>query len=452
MNRWLARKILYPLHERLRGRPTYEILRRLRRSEHLTPAELAQARDRAIAVLVKHAALQTPYWREHFASARLASDAIQGAAGLSRLPPMDKDLIRSRLEDFVADDERHRAFKLETGGSSGSPLIFYTDKVREASQLAAKARSREWWGIRPGDRQIDLWGSPIELNASDRMRELKDRCLNLRLLSAFKLSDESMSRFRSAIETHGTDFIYGYASVLARFARFLEDREQNLHHLNLAAAISTAELLFDDQREVIERVFGCAVVNEYGCRDGGLIAQTCPEGGLHLMSDTVHVEILSEELEPVEPGEIGEIVITNLYSRAMPLIRYRLGDRARLKPEPCPCGRSLPLMDSLEGRVTDTVFTPDGNRVHGLGLMYTLRVLPGIARFQVIQDALDHLEILIVPTAEAVATASTSLVGPVVEGTRKTVGDGMVIDVRIVDEIPVLPSGKMRSIWNKLED
>ncbi|MCB9833663.1 MAG: phenylacetate--CoA ligase family protein [Planctomycetes bacterium] len=448
MPRWLVRLILYPLHEILRGRSTYRFLRRFRKTEKLTVAEVERGQLELLRDLVAHAAEQSPYWRAFFAASGIDPTGVGSRARLQELPFMDKALIRERREELVADSWRERVFRLETGGSSGVPLSFYTDKERESSQLAAKARAREWFGIRFGDHQMDLWGSPIELGANDRRRIAKDRLLNFRLLSAFQLSDQKMAGFRSELEGHRTEFVYGYASVLARYARFLRDRGEDLRSLRLKAAIATAELLLPEDRELIGAVFGCPVVNEYGCRDGGYIAQSCPEGRLHLAADAVLVEVVDDEGRALPSGEVGEIVVTNLWSYGMPLIRYRLGDRAALLEESCPCGRSLPLLGDLQGRKTDTLVTVDGNRIHGLGAMYVLRVMPEVARYQVIQDALDHLEILVVANPDAdLATAEATIR----RGFGSLMGPDCRLDVRFVAEIPELASGKLRAVWNKLE-
>lgn len=448
MNRFLVRNLLYPLHECLRGRPTAAFLARFRRSERMSTAELEAEHRRLLLDLVRHAVANVPFWRDAFRKLAIDPARFDLDRDFSSLPILTKATIRAEGRRLVADDYKDRVFQLATGGSSGEPLIFHTDKRREASQLAAKLRAREWWGIRWGDRQTDLWGSPIEIGAQDKFRTFKDGLLNFRLLSAFKLSDELMAGFKKALVDHRTDFLYGYASVLDRYARFLDARGDNLHALSLKGAVSTAEVLFPEQRERTKRVFGCPVINEYGCRDGGFIAQECPEGAMHIAYDTMHVEILDGD-RPVKTGEVGDIAVTNLWSYGMPMMRYRLGDRARLLDEHCRCGRPYPLLGALEGRTTDTLFSPDGNRIHGLGAMYVIRVLEGVERFQVIQEKIDGVRVLLVvqKTADRAAIERS-----VKTGLEKVLGERSNVTVEFVDEIAVLASGKMRSIVNLCPD
>ena len=448
MNAALVRTVLYPLHEILRGRKTYSFLRDFRRFERLPLEESRRASEQQLVRLIQHAARTVPYWKGVFDQLGLRPDGFQSARQLESLPIMDKALIREQGLELVADSHRSKVFTLATGGSSGEPLIFYTDRNREASQLAAKFRGREWWGIRIGDPQVDLWGSPIEITANDRQREWKDRLLNFSLLSAFDLTDEKMSQYAGFLKSRHAVHLYGYASVLDRYARFLEERGETLHDLQLKGAVSTAEMLFDDQRERISRAFGCPVINEYGCRDGGFIAQECPDGGFHVASDTVHVEIVDDKGRLLPVGEVGEVVLTNLYSFGQPMIRYRLGDRARLLEGVCRCGRTLPLLGSVEGRTGDLLVADDGREVHGLGLMYVLRVIPQIMRYQVIQETLSRVRVRLQHESGCDAEALSRAVE---EGTRSVLGQSMKVIVESTTEpLPTLPSGKEQSIVSLL--
>lgn len=264
-----------------------------------------------------------------------------------------------------------------------------------------------------------------------------------RLLSAFAMSAEKFEGWAREMERHGTDFLYGYSSVLARFARWLKSSGRRPRAGRLKAVVATAEMLPPADRDVIAEVFGCPVAAEYGCRDGGLIAHECPAGGLHLMHDAVHVEILDAHGDPVADGVEGEVCVTNLYARAFPMIRYRLGDRAVRSPQPCVCGRPHPVLSHLLGRSTDTLVRDDGVRVHGLALIYVLRELPGVDRFRIHQQKNRQVAIHVVPGAEFDrARISTGIVDRV----RKVLGPGIEVEVDLVEDLPVLPSGKHRYV------
>jgi phenylacetate-CoA ligase len=155
-------------------------------------------------------------------------------------------------------------------------------------------------------------------------------------------------------------------------------------------------MLFPHQRERISDTFGCPVANGYGGRDSGFIAHECPQGGMHLMADTVITEIVDPQGRPVPPGECGEIVVTDLYSHEAPFVRYATGDMGVLSLRSCPCGRPLPLLERLEGRANDSIATPDGRFMHGQSLIGFVMNIDGIEQFRIYQKAIDRFHIQIV--------------------------------------------------------
>jgi phenylacetate-CoA ligase len=206
---------------------------------------------------------------------------------------------------------------------------------------------------------------------------------------------------------------------------------------------TTAEPLYDFQRAAIAATFHCPVAVEYGCRDGGLVALECPAGSLHIAAEGMHVEVL-----PAGPGETsGELVLTNLESYALPIIRYRTGDLGALETAPCPCGRGLPRLARVEGRRTDFLVTPSGKLMHALAVIYVLREVPGVREFQVVQEALDHIRVRVVPQGELSAGARTSIagrIGALFEG-------GARIEVEIADSV-TSASGKHRYVISHVAD
>ncbi len=433
-----VRSSVFPFHEILRGRPTVSILERLREHDKLPPVALDSLHAERLGEHLKRVARVVPFYAR-----TLAGTTIRSAADLAAFPIIDKRTIREHFAEFRASDWRGRVLTLETGGSSGEPLRFETDPVREASQLACKWRARSWFGLHVGHRELDLWGSPIETGKLSWQRRLSGDLLGNRLLSAFAMSEEKFAVWRDEIDRHGSDFLYGYSSVLARFARYLIAERRSVPTGRLRVAIGTAEMLPPADRAVMVEAFGCPVAAEYGCRDGGLIAHECPSGGLHLMHDAIHVELLDAAGQPVKTGEEGEVCLTNLYSQAFPLIRYRLGDLAVRSPTACPCGLPHPTLARLTGRSTDTLFRDDGARVHGLALIYVLRELPGVDRFRIHQKQLGRVEVSVVPGA----AWSEERVGPdLVARVHRVLGAGTRVDVSLVSDLPPLPSGKHRYV------
>jgi phenylacetate-CoA ligase len=194
------------------------------------------------------------------------------------------------------------------------------------------------------------------------------------------------------------------------------------------------------------QAFTAPVANGYGGRDAGFIAHECPEGGLHITAEDVIVEILDARGQPVPAGENGAIVITHLASRDFPLIRYATGDVGALDPHPCPCGRGLPLLQRVEGRVTDFVVAHDGTVMHGLALIYILRDLPQVRAFKIIQESLDCTRVLLVSVDGLPPALRLSII------TQFRARLGATVDV-VIEEVAAIPaeaSGKHRYVISKV--
>jgi phenylacetate-CoA ligase len=436
-----ASGILFPLHEWAKGHATVAVHRALERTQWLPPAELAAYQQQRLAAFMTDASARVPYVQRLLAEHGLAPRDVSDLDGLRRLPLMDKATIRAHVEDLKARGARDLA-RFNTGGSSGEPLVFYIGKERISHDVAAKWRATRWWNVDIGDREVVVWGSPIELGAQDRVRALRDALLRTQLVPAFELSPANLDRFVAAIRRFRPRMLFGYPSSLALIARHAEAGGVALNTLGVRVAFVTSERLYDHQREAIERVFGCPVANGYGGRDAGFIAHACPHGSLHITAEDIIVEVVGADGQPVPPGETGEIVITHLATADFPFIRYRTGDVGALDPQPCPCGRGLPVLGRLEGRTTDFIVAADGTVMHGLALIYVLRDMEEIDQFKIVQESLMHTRVLVAAArplpAERIADIRAQF--------QRRLGEGVDIAVEEVAHIPREHSGKYRYV------
>jgi phenylacetate-CoA ligase len=190
------------------------------------------------------------------------------------------------------------------------------------------------------------------------------------------------------------------------------------------------------------------VANGYGGRDAGFIAHACPEGNMHITAEDIIVEIVDPEGRALPAGETGEIVVTHLATSDYPFIRYRTGDIGALSDVRCPCGRSLPLLQSIEGRSTDFVIAEDGTVMHGLALIYIVRDIPGVASFKIIQESLELTRFLLVTTAEF----DPACIADIEQAARRRLGAGVRVAVEQVPEIPAEASGKFRYVVSRIAD
>ena len=432
---------LFPLHERLKRHSSVERLRELEASQWWPRAELDALRVGRLRRLLIDASRHVPYYRRAFDEVKFDPSAARSLGDLARLPFLTKALIRANTDALKADDAPPLR-RYNTGGSSGEPLVFYIGKGRVSHDVAAKWRATRWWGVDIGDPEVVLWGSPIELGAQDRMRLLRDRLLRTKLLPAFDMSLENLDRFVAEIRARRPRMLFGYPSALAKVAAHAKARGQRLDDLGVRVVFVTSEMLYDHQRELIGNAFGCKVANGYGGRDAGFIAHQCPQGGMHISAEDIVVEIVGPGGELVADGEPGEIVVTHLATRDFPFIRYRTGDIGILAQRTCVCGRSLPLLEEIQGRSTDFVVAADGTVMHGLALIYILRDLPGIASFKIVQESRQRVRVQIVAGADF----PSAMEQRIRDGFRARLGPSVEVIIDRVDVIEPERSGKFRYV------
>lgn len=438
-------RTLYALQERAMKRPTFSYLAELERSQWLDREAIEAIQTRKLNALLTLGARHSPWHATHIREAGLA-DSVKAntlsLADLSRLPTMNKRDARENVDQLVWRTAPGGVFKYTTGGSSGEPLIFYFGRERQASDAAGRMRARRWWGVSPGDREAYLWGAPIELHKTDHIKTLRDRLINQLVLNAFAMSSAHMDDYLKALQSWQPKCMYGYASSIALLAAHAEARRIKLRLPRLRVVCTTGEPVYPHQRELISRVFGAPVANEFGSRDIGFTAHEAPGGQMLLMSESHIVEVLDQDGHAVAPGETGEAVITGLTSSAQPFIRYRTGDVLRLSPEPASDGRGLHVIEEVSGRQTDYIVAADGRVMHALALIYVLRAIRGIVQFRCIQHTIDSLEVQLVIDADWNEATQHA----VISGLRARLGPALEVNLRFLEGIPPEASGKHRYV------
>jgi phenylacetate-CoA ligase len=395
VQRWLAWKLLFPLQEWAKGHPTLRILKDMEALDRGSPTAVEQFQSARLRDLIGYAYENVPYVRGVMHEAGLEPSDIQCPQDLARLRLTKKADIRQNREK-LRSKRAGRLTPFSTGGSTGSPLLFDLPQERIAAAVACRQRVTRWWGLSLGDREFALWGSPVELTRQDRLRRLRDRLFATELFSAFDMSEATMSRYLDRLAKGGYRIIFAYPSSIYLLCQHARKQGTNLRKIGIKVVFVTGEILFPHQRELISETFNCPVANGYGGRESGFIAHECPQGGMHVMADATVVEVLDAEGRPVPDGEPGELVVTDLYSREFPFLRYATGDVGVRSSRKCACGRPLPLLERIEGRTTDFITAPDGTVMHALSLIYILREIEGIEQFRIRQRALAcfHVELV----------------------------------------------------------
>jgi len=437
----LVANLLFPLQETLKKHNTLAIRKAMEDSQWWSQEKLEQYRLERLRNLLVKVRNHVPYYRDCFASLDFKPQSISSLADLNQLPLLTKTIIRAEGDRMKSEVAKGLA-RFNTGGSSGEPLIFFIGTERVSHDVAAKWRATRWWDVDIGDREIVVWGSPIELSAQDRLRHWRDRLMRTQLLPAFQMSEAKLDEFILTITRTRPRMLFGYPSSISLLARHAEKRGQSMSRLGIKVAFVTSERLYEEQRNVISRIFGCPVANGYGGRDAGFIAHECPAGGMHLTAEDIIVEIVDRDGHVLAPGQVGEIVITHLATIDFPFIRYRTGDMGALSTTLCACGRGLPILEEIQGRTTDFVVAADGTVMHGLALIYPIRDLPGVAAFKVIQHSLNHTEVQIVANGDY----SPAVANSIQSGIQARLGKNVTVDVQKVEAIQPERSGKFRYI------
>ena len=429
---FLNRHVMHPLMAWRAGSKHLRYWRELRRMQY-DPPEVVRVRQlTALRWQLRHAYATVPYYRAAWNAAGVHPEDVKTLADLDDFPILTKSDIRRHERSLVSSDFEIAKLKSKrTSGSTGVPLTIYIDEPAVQWKTACTLRADEWSGWRLGQRIARVWGNPEyrHFGLKGRLRNyLFDRAVYLDTLN---LCEERIAEFAAVMRRHRPGQIFGHAHSLYLVARYIE--KSGIRDVRPNGVISTAMLLHDWQRTVIERVFGCAVTNRYGCEEVSLIASECEEHhGLHVNADSVYTT--------VEAGT-GHLLVTDLVNRAMPLIRYRVGDVATPTDRHCPCGRGLPLLERIEGREADYVVTPSGRLISGISLTENFALLvPGTAQMQIVQESLAELRIRLVPD-EAFGVESRRKIAELV---RDTFGTEVRHEIELVDAIPQEPSGKYR--------
>ena len=443
----IARHVITPLWAWKERSPYLRHLRFLERSQYRPLEEVQQDQWIRLKRLLIHASQNCSFYHDRLARSNALPETIHSWEDLSRIPLLTKDDIRANRESMIAQNiPRKNLNHKKTSGSTGVSLSFFVDEDSLQWKRACTIRHDRWAGWDIGERIGAIWGNP-ECFKNWRLW-LRNLLLSRNIpLDTLKMDEKAMQTFYEQVRRKKPTLLFGHAHSLYLFARFLQDNA--LTGIRPRGIISTAMVLHDFERALIEEVFGCKVTNRYGCEEVSLIACECEaHQGLHVNMDTLVVECLRYG-RPAQPAEPGVLVVTDLTNYGMPFIRYQVGDTARMAEKPCSCGRGYPLIESLEGRIADYVRTPHGDNISGISLTENFAmVLEGVKQMQIVQDELDHLLFRVV---QGEGERIEELKQDIARLVRQRFGETMRHDIEYVDSIQSETSGKYRFCISKLE-
>lgn len=419
------------------GRAFDAMTAQLRESEWWPESRLREFQRRELHRVIGAALRDVPYYRDRYRRLAAESDHADVLKLLERLPIIGKNEVREAGRALISERKRGPLFAGSTSGTTGAPLSLYQDLHAITRENAFIWRQLAWAGMRRGDRRAWIRGDMI-VPAGQRHPPFwrLNRAENMLMLSSYHLSDRAARAYVEALSRFDPVVIQAYPSSIAFLAGWMLGARAQYHGRALRGIVTSSETLSENQRRDIERAFGCRVFDWYGQFERVAAIGTCERGGRHLITDYSYVELL-----PADEG-LCEIVGTGFNNLSMPLIRYRCGDRVRPAPagRRCACGRSFPLIEEVLGRVDDSIKLPDGRSVGRLDHLF--KGVEGILEAQIRQDRLDAVTLLIV----AAPTYTDRTRDVLKSNARHRLGNGIELDIRLVDAIPRTRNGKFKGV------
>lgn len=422
----------------LSGRPYPRLRRFLEESQWWDADRLRQFQWTELQRLLQHVFSSVPYYQRKYADAGIKLEDIRTLEDFSRLPPLTRTEVNEHREELRSTAFQRKLLPHATGGSTGQPTRFYITLDSYDWRTASWSRAYSWSGCRLGERTLYLWGAPVGRQSAFRKAKLSVYHWARRelIFSTFSQNPDTWEQIYRAALRFRPAFVIGYVSSIEEFARFLIDTNRKLSGVH--SVIAAAEPVYEPTRELVARAFGTPLFNTYGSREFMSIAAECSEHkGLHLNSENLLVQTDSPERTS------GEVLVTDLHNYGMPFLRYCIGDAATLETSVrCNCGRGLPLIRSIEGRVLDVIRTRSGRVVPGEVFPHVLKEVPEILEFQVKQETPDEL-VLHVVLHDSLSPSSEQLIRREVE---KHFHSEVKLTIRRTERIERTPSGKRRVI------
>jgi phenylacetate-CoA ligase len=447
MNKPNLRKSAFFALLSLRGRPVGNYYRRMLREDQdgIPPNTTA----RRLAGLLAHCQRHVPYYAELMREVG-GSFLEDPEEYLTRLPVITKEIIRTRLDDLKSSDLRRRKWFFNTsGGSTGEPIRFIQDLEYEAWTEAIKLLFAKLVGREVGEAEFILWGShrDVASTTEDLRAQLRHWLSNTTIQDGFVMTPTQMRQYILLLNKVRPKLITAYADSIYELAKFAE--EECLPVRPPAAIITSAVMLYPFMREKIESVFHCKVYNRYGSREVGDIAcERHDQRGFWVPPWINYVEIVDSEGKRVPNGCEGDVLVTSLTNFAMPLIRYRIGDRGVLAPrESIDRKRDCQVLEEVLGRTTDMLRGKDGQLIHSGYFMVMLFFKDWIRKYQVIQKSTSRIIFRLVCTTP---DHPQEELDELVAKTRLVMGDECEITFEFVDDIPASGSGKFRYVISEV--
>ncbi len=416
-------------------------------SEKYSEKNLAKLQGDLFRKLLIHACKYVPYYRENFRSFnKIDFEGWQHT--LQNLPLLNKSIVRSDSKKFVSEFyNRSQLIKLHTSGTTGTPLAIYVASKARKLNYAFFARSKKWAGVEGLHQRSATFAGRTIISPDQKKPPFWRRnfVANNTLFSSYHLSDTNLGYYVNQLIKLQPVFIDSYPSSIVVVADYC--LANNIKSIRPKAIITSAETLFDHQRNKIEAAFGCRVFDQYGCTEQAVFVCQCKAGNYHVNPEFGLLEVVDKNGQNVPDGTIGEFVCTGFTNHAMPLIRYKIGELGALSTKKCECGLHFPVVEKIVGRTDDILITPDGKFIGRLDPVFK-GISSSIKETQIVQYAIDSVTIKIVKDTDYKNEHGEFIVKELMA----RMGRGINFQIKFVEEIPRTKSGKFRAVINNIAE
>ena len=420
-------------------------------AETWTPGQLDELHRTRLAGLLRHAVEKVPFYRSRAARPELPA-----------FPVLRKEEVHAHFEEMMEPSllAEYRAEKkprgyswveVKTGGSTGTPTVVIHDKDFRDWGRAGRLYSQHLCGFPLGTPFFMLWGSMRDISEAkdSTTKRILNTLLQVHPLNAFLMDDARMASYAKEINESSIGHLMAYVDAAYQFARFIEKRGVPVRKLD--SVMACAGTVTDEFRATLSRVFGARVHNKYGSRECADMACECAAGGFHIYATGIHLEIVDDAGVPVPPGMTGRILVTLLQNRRFPLIRYEIGDMGALRAERCPCGSPLPLLERVEGRISEMITAANGAYVSPVFIRHVIGVAHNdgsTARFQFVQTGRATYTLAMQMDAGLPEEKFAETAAALRADLEKVLGADAQMQIERVAEIPPSESGKFLYVRN----
>lgn len=421
-------RIIYFIFNNLKAGILFKLMKfflYLKRSQFQPLDEIIEVRDLQVKKLISF--LQTSMYYKGF--------LFEGTNHKSLLdfPQLTKADYKTHYNQFKTVDFTSR-FQHSTSGSSGDPLKISISSDAAAMRKALVWRFLSWYDCAPFDRSALIWGKK-QTNPDGFLASFKSILRGRYDIDVFKLNDATIMHIFKELDAFRPAYFRGYKSAVYEFALLMKKYNLKFKRTKLKVVIVTSEVLYPEEREMIENVFSCRVANEYGAAEAGLFAVECPFGGMHI----------NEESQEFQTDSYGNVIVTEVYNTSMPLVNYKVGDNVVFSEKLCKCGRQSRILQRINGRESESIVLKDGRRLSQYVFYYIFKELDDIG----LQDSIikykveqhnDDFRVLLVPGP----FFSSKVIEYIESRMCALIGKGITVEFNIVDAIERDLSGKLR--------